>query len=468
MNKLWVRLTLAFGLVAVVAILVVAVLSNYQVSTQFRRFMNRSQTMQSPLAPALADYYAQNQSWTGVETVFTNNLESSGMGMGRGQGMRRGAPKFVLANAAGSVVYAETGTAVSPQLSRQQLAEAVPITWQNEIVGYLFLDAASSGQMMMTAAAQAFLDQINRTLFQAGLIAGLLAVVMGIIIARSLSAPLGRLAMAARRISHGELDQRVPVQGADEVADVAGAFNEMAVHLQESETLRRNLVADVAHELRTPLSVIQGNLQAILDDVYPMDKAEIAAIYDETLILNRLINDLRELAQAEAGQLSLNVQSTDLVPLIENGVDAFAELSREKNVVLNVDIPEHLPAVPADPDRIRQVLHNLLSNALRHTPERGTINVTANRIEQPDQIKVTVSDTGPGIPTEDLPHVFDRFWRADRSRSREHGGSGLGLAIARQLVEAHGGQIGVESDGISGQGSQFWFTLPGGDSIENG
>jgi len=470
MNRLWVRLTLAFGLVAVVAILVVAVLSNYQVTTQFRRFMNRSQTMQSPLVPALADFFTQNQSWTGVETVFTNNLESSGMGMGmgRGQGMRRGAPKFVLANAAGTVVYAETDTTVSPQLSRQQLAEAVPITWQNEIVGYLFLDAASSGQMMMTAAAQAFLEQINRTLFQAGLIAGLLAVVMGIIIARGLSAPLGRLAMAARRISHGELDQRVPVQGADEVADVAGAFNEMAVHLQESETLRRNLVADVAHELRTPLSVIQGNLQAILDDVYPMDKAEIAAIYDETLILNRLINDLRELAQAEAGQLSLNVQSTDLVPLIENGADAFAELSREKNVVLKVDIPKHLPAVPADPDRIRQVLHNLLSNALRHTPEGGTINVTANRIEQPDRIKVTVSDTGPGIPTEDLPHVFDRFWRADRSRSREHGGSGLGLAIARQLVEAHDGQIGVESDGISGQGSQFWFTLPGGVNTEDG
>jgi two-component system OmpR family sensor kinase/two-component system sensor histidine kinase BaeS len=316
---------------------------------------------------------------------------------------------------------------------------------------------------MMTAAAQAFLDQINRTLIQAGLIAGLLAVVMGIIMARGLSAPLGRLALAARRISHGELDQRVPVQGADEIADVAGAFNEMAAHLQESETLRRNLVADVAHELRTPLSVIQGNLQAILDDVYPMDKTEIAAIYDETLILNRLINDLRELAQAEAGQLSLNVQPTDLASLIETGADAFAELSREKNVALNVDISDGLPVLPADSDRIRQVLHNLLSNALRHTPDGGTIRVTATKIEQPAQIKVTVADTGSGIPAKGLPHVFDRFWRADRSRSREHGGSGLGLAIARQLVEAHGGQIGVDSEGVPGQGSQFWFTLPVGE-----
>jgi signal transduction histidine kinase len=465
MNKLWARLTLAFGLVAAVAIIVVAVLSNYQVSTQFRQFMNRTQVMESPLAPALADYYAQNGSWAGVESIFDENTQ--GMGMGRGQGMRRGAPKFVLADASGRVVYAESGASVPAQLDRQDLAEALPIVWQNETIGHLFFDSSSSGQMM-TTAAQSFLDQINRILFQAGIVAGILAVIMGLIIARGLSAPLGRLATAARRISHGELGQRVPVKGADEIADVAGAFNDMAAHLQESETLRRNLVADVAHELRTPLSVIQGNLQAILDDVYPMDKAEIAAIYDETLILNRLINDLRELAQAEAGQLSLNTQPTDLTALIESSADAFAELSREKNVALNVDVADALPVVPADPDRIRQVLHNFLSNALRHTPEGGTISLIANKIESPDQIKVIVSDSGPGIPTEDLPHVFDRFWRADRSRAREYGGSGLGLAIARQLVEAHSGQIGVESTGVPGQGSQFWFTLPKGDEHGNG
>jgi two-component system OmpR family sensor kinase/two-component system sensor histidine kinase BaeS len=468
MNKLWVRLTLAFGLVAVLAILVVAVLSNYQVSTQFRHFMNRSQMMQSPLVPALADYYAQNQSWAGVETVFAGNPEP-GMGMGRGQNLRRGVSPLVLANAAGTVVYPETGVdGIPPQLSRRQLAQAMPVMWQNQTVGYLFSDVASSNQMMMTTAAQTFLVQINRSLLQAGILAGLLAVLMGLIIARSLSAPLGRLALAARRISRGELDQRVPVGGADEVADVAGAFNEMAVHLQESEILRRNLVADVAHELRTPLSVIQGNLQAILDDVYPLDKTEIAAIYDETLILNRLINDLRELAQAEAGQLSLNLQPIDLGLLLKNGADTFAELSREKNVALKVTVAEFLPAVLADSDRVRQVLHNLLSNALRHTPEGGTIAVTAVELEQGRYIKVMVADSGSGIPAEDVTHVFDRFWRADRSRSRELGGSGLGLAIARQLVEAHGGQIGVESEGAPGQGSRFWFTLPGGDVYVDG
>jgi two-component system OmpR family sensor kinase/two-component system sensor histidine kinase BaeS len=425
--------------------------------------MVRNQMMQSPLAPALADYYIRNGSWGGVESVFAN---TQGVGIGRGQGLRRGAPKYVLTDESGNVIYAEGDTDVSVQLSRQTLTEALPIETQNQIVGYLAVDPFSSGQMMLTGADQAFLDQINRILFQAGIIAGIMAVVMGLIIARELSAPLGRLAAAARRITQGELNQRVPVQGADEITDLAGAFNEMTTHLQESETLRRNLVADVAHELRTPLSVIQGNLQAILDDVYPMDKAEIASIYDETLILNRLINDLRELAQAEAGQLSLNIQPNDLASLVDSAADVFAELAREKDITLTVAAPDNLPSVQADSDRIQQVLHNLLSNALRHTPEGGTIGVDVELFER--ELKVTVSDTGPGISTADLPHVFDRFWRADPSRSREFGGSGLGLAIARQLVEAHGGQIGVQNNGELGPGSQFWFTLPRGDGDGTG
>jgi two-component system OmpR family sensor kinase/two-component system sensor histidine kinase BaeS len=468
MNKLWVRLTLAFGLVAAVAIIIVAVLGNYRVSTQFRQFVNRSQMMESSLAPQLANFYAQRNSWAGVETVFENSPELPVMGMGRGPGMGRGTPQFTLADANGHVVYAEAEVNTPGQLNKRELAQALPLISHNNLVGYLSVDTPPSGQMMMTGPAQAFLGQINRILFQAGIIAGILAIVMGIVMARNLSAPLGRLAAAARQVSRGEFDQRVPVKGATEIADLSATFNDMAGHLQESETLRRNLVADVAHELRTPLSVIQGNLQAILDDVYPLDKAEIAAIYDETLILNRLIGDLRELAQAEAGQLNLNIQSTNLALLVASSVDAFAELTRQKNIVLAVDVPDGLPPAQADPDRVRQILHNLLSNALRHTPEGGTIDVAAAAIAPDGQIKITVSDTGSGIPAEDLPRVFDRFWRADRSRSREYGGSGLGLAITRQLVAAHGGRIGVESNGVPGQGSQFWFTLPTGESHDLG
>jgi two-component system OmpR family sensor kinase/two-component system sensor histidine kinase BaeS len=337
------------------------------------------------------------------------------------------------------------------------------------------------------------LRQFNLSLWQASLIAGGLGMLLGLGIARGLSAPLARLATAARHISRGDLSQRVPVSGSDEVADLARAFNEMATGLEQAETLRRNMVADIAHELRTPLTVIQGNLQALLDEVYPLEKSEIAAVYDETLILNRLVNDLRELAQAEAGQLSLNLQPVALTPLVKAAAELFEELAREKKINLNLILPTDLPPVLADSDRVRQVLHNLLANALHHTPEGGVIGVVVDRpaeFEQggrgaeeqesnmsslggrrpalslangsaiSGQLRVTITDTGAGISAEDLPHVFNRFWRADKSRSREQGGSGLGLAIARQLIEAQGGHIGVESESVPGRGSRFWFTLP--------
>jgi two-component system OmpR family sensor kinase/two-component system sensor histidine kinase BaeS len=342
--------------------------------------------------------------------------------------------------------------------------EAVPIEVQGQTVGYVLVSLP--GPADLPGPAQLFLRQFNLSLWQAGLIAGGLGVLLGLGIARGLSAPLGRLATAARRISRGDFSQRVPVSGSDEVADLARAFNEMTAGLQQAETLRRSLVADIAHELRTPLTVMQGNLQAILDDVYPLEKAEIAAVYDETLILSRLVNDLRELAQAEAGHLSLNLQPVELAPLIERAAGLFEELARDKGIKLAVTLPGNLPPVQADPDRVRQVLHNLLSNALRHTPEGGAIGIIVDGLTRPpvsglpSLIRVTITDTGPGIPPADLPHVFNRFWRSDKARSREQGGSGLGLAIARQLVEAQGGHIGVESEGVVGRGSRFWFTLP--------
>jgi two-component system OmpR family sensor kinase/two-component system sensor histidine kinase BaeS len=380
-------------------------------------------------------------------------------------------------------------------LSQAELAEAVPLEVEGQTVGYVLVSIP--GPSDLSGPAQLFLRQFNLSLWQASLIAGGLGMLLGLGIARGLSAPLARLATAARHISRGDLSQRVPVSGSDEVADLARAFNEMAAGLEQAETLRRNMVADIAHELRTPLTVIQGNLQALLDEVYPLEKTEIAAVYDETLILNRLVNDLRELAQAEAGQLSLNLQPVALAPLVKAAAELFEELAREKKINLNLTLPPDLPPVLADSDRVRQVLHNLLANALRHTPEGGGISIIIDAAETrqgsrgaegqggeflspllprspaplPDDsnqplvvsgrfAQVIITDSGPGIAAEDLPHVFNRFWRADKSRTREQGGSGLGLAIARQLVEAQGGHIGVASEGAPGRGSHFWFTLP--------
>jgi signal transduction histidine kinase len=295
---------------------------------------------------------------------------------------------------------------------------------------------------------------------------------MGILISRSLTAPLQRLAAAARAVASGDLGQQVRVEGSAEMVDVAQAFNEMTVALGESERQRQNMVADVAHELRTPLSVVQGNLRAILDGVYPLDKAEISRIYDESRLLNRLVDDLRELALADAGQLRLNLRPTDATQVIHFTVENLAPAAEIQDVALTVQHPDDLPLVRADPDRLAQVLRNLLINALRHTPAGGSVTVSAALAERGlpgtaardcQAVEIAVADTGEGIAPEDLPHVFERFWRADRARTRpvlpaHTGGTGLGLAVAQSLVEAQGGCMGVES--TPGRGSTFWFTLP--------
>lgn len=299
---------------------------------------------------------------------------------------------------------------------------------------------------------------MNQTLLQVGVVAGGLGIVLGLVLARGLVQPLDRLVQAAHRIAQGDLQQRVPVTGSTEVAALATAFNGMASSLEQAEQMRQQLVADIAHELRTPLSVIQGNLQAMLDGVYPLEPAELTIIYDETLLLSRLVADLRELAQADAGQLRLTLEPVALCPWIEHAVAVLAEQAETQGITLQVAVPSDLPLVLADRDRVRQVLHNLLLNALRYTPAGGQIIVQGAVVSAGAAVEVAVRDTGIGIAEADLPYVFGRFWRADRSRGRERGGSGLGLAIAERLVAAHGGRIGVESQ--VGQGSRFWFTLP--------
>lgn len=289
------------------------------------------------------------------------------------------------------------------------------------------------------------------TLVIAGIIIG-----VGIVLSRSLTAPLNRLALAANRFAARDWSQRVPVSGASEIRQVATAFNQMADELQQQETLRRNLMADIAHELHTPLTVMQGNLSAMLDEVYPLDRAEIATLYDETRLLARLVDDLRELALADAGQLPLQLERVAPLELLQSTLANFSIPAEARNVQVKVNAPDTLPTVRADRDRVGQVLRNLLANALRHTPDGGSITCAAAR--EGEFVRISIHDTGEGIAPEDLAHVFDRFYRADKSRTRSTGGTGLGLAIAQAWVEAMGGQLNVTSS--VGQGSVFWFTLP--------
>ncbi len=456
MNRLWVRLTLAFVAVTLVGAGTVALLVDWQAGNQFRQYLAQQDNItQSGLLEELAAFYQQAGNWDGVAVVFADFVMPRGSGQGLG-GAGRGRPPFILADANGLVVYDERGERLSGELTSDERADALLVGVDGDTVGYLVLGASGQGAGALAPAEQSFLNQLRLTLVIAALAAGGLGVLLGVAISWSLAAPLAKVAQAARAFAGHKWNQRVAISGTEEVADVARAFNDMADSLQRAEALRRNLMADIAHELRTPLTVLQGNLRALLDGVYPLELGEIATLYDETRLLNRLVDDLRELSLAEAGQLRLNLQATDVRALLQTAAASFAPVAEAQGMSLVVKVNDGLPFVKADPDRLAQVVRNLLSNALRHTPGGGSVTVSAS-VEK-KMIRVVVADTGDGIPADELPHLFDRFYRGDKSRARTSGGSGLGLAIAKTWVAAMGGEIGVESE--LGRGSRFWFTVP--------
>lgn len=296
-------------------------------------------------------------------------------------------------------------------------------------------------------------QEVYRTLLF-GSVVGLGAVVL---LSRWLVAPLGRLEQGTSAVAEQRLDYRLPETGSREVKSVARSFNRMTSQLERQETLRRNLLADVTHELRHPVHVIQGSLQAVLDGVYPLNLEEIALMYEQTHHLAALVDDLHALARAEAKELPLYRTPTDIGGLVKEITDAMHPLADEKEITLKVITPDIPLMLTLDPQRIRQVLQNLLSNALRYTPNGGMVTVSVAAGE--NTATVTVQDTGMGIAVEDLPRVFDRFYRADASRNRAEGGAGLGLAIAKAIVEAHSGSISAESSGTN-EGSVFIVQLP--------
>jgi two-component system OmpR family sensor kinase/two-component system sensor histidine kinase BaeS len=475
MHSLWIRLVGAFSAVILVGVIVMWVVANRATAGEFQTFTTRTgQQWAMRLAPSLADFYVRNGRWDGVESVLQT---ASGQAMGdmMGGGMPGTMPpgmgvqghaldgwmgwamldlRVVLLDAQGRVVTDSTGADTGRTLGTSELASAQPIVANNARVGSLIitsLDAPAAG-----SPASDFLGALNRSLLLAGLAAGAIALIVGVVLFRQITAPLLSLTAAAERIAHGDLNARVPVRTRDELGRVSGAFNAMADSLAQSQTARRNLVADIAHELRTPLSVMRANLEAMQDGVLPLDVEQVNEVHQQTLLLARLVDDLRLLSLADAGQLKLERSPTDLVVLARAVVERATISAQAKGVSLAVDAPDSLPLITVDPDRVMQVLQNLIANALQYTPKGGRVTVSLRMVH--DSLEVSVADTGAGIATEDLPHVFDRFYRADKSRARVSGGSGLGLAIVKQLVEAHHGSIQVESE--AGRGSRFVFTLP--------
>ena len=272
--------------------------------------------------------------------------------------------------------------------------------------------------------------------------------------------PLRQIFGAIDSVAEGDLTVRVPEDNSPQFGELIKRFNMMVAELERADQQRRNLTADIAHELRTPLHIIQGNLEGILDGVYPSSPEQIRDTLDEVQLMTRLVNDLQTLSLAESGQLPLHPTRFLLADLLQDLTSSFGSQATSLGIELRTDISSLGQELVADYDRLNQVLSNLVSNALRHTPEGGAVSIAAEPVPGPERsVRLTVRDTGSGIPPEDLPFIFDRFWRGDKSRSeRTH--SGLGLAIAKQLVLAHGGKIEAQSDGQPGKGTTISIELP--------
>ncbi len=298
---------------------------------------------------------------------------------------------------------------------------------------------------------------VNEILTVSTLAALLAAGVVSIFTARRIVDPIRAMMRASQHIADGDYHERVGVPGGDELGALAQSFNRMADTLERTEQRRMELIGDVAHELRTPLSGIKGVLEGLIDGVLPAEPATFLTIEREMARLQRLVQDLEDLSRAEAGQVLLDIRAVAPSDLVRAAAERLRPQFDDKRVILDLDLPPHLPQVQVDPGRITQVLLNLLGNALQYTPSGGQVTVTAHRYA--GELVVAVQDSGIGLSSEHLPHVFERFYRVDKSRSRTGGGSGIGLTIAKHLVEAHKGRIWVSSPGL-GQGSTFSFSLP--------
>ncbi|MDT8899649.1 sensor histidine kinase [Anaeroselena agilis] len=314
-------------------------------------------------------------------------------------------------------------------------------------------------QGMMGLQEQEFLSSVHDSLIWVGSAIIIVGLAASYALARSITVPLRKLNAGVREIERGNLSHKVEVDSNDEVQQLAAAFNRMVAALETNNRLRKQLLADIAHELKSPLAVIQGNLEGMIDGVIDTDKEQLTSLFEESVHLNRLINDLRDLSLAEAGQLSLERAPADINQLVSHAVGMVKHLAEGKSIEVNCVLGE-LPPVEVDANRMRQVIFNLLTNAVRYTDTGGRVMVetAAERHEGKNWVAISVRDTGQGIAPEDLPHIFDHFYRADKSRNRKSGGTGIGLAIVKQLVETHGGKVVVASK--PSEGSCFTVVLP--------
>jgi signal transduction histidine kinase len=419
-TRLLLLLSRAFVLVLFLSLIFFIISFSYFLTSPSSRFP-------VPFLGALEGYYMGHGSWDGVETVFEQNKD-----------LKRS--ESVLLDVDGQVVF-DHRSDKTPLPGLKYIVKSedfeFPIVVDGEKVGSLALVSFSVGRRF---------DFVREIIFPVSLISTLLAmflIIVAILLMRRFVNPLADVIYAARSVASGKLDTRIPTQGPQDLRSLSNSFNEMASSLERNDRERRDMLADIAHELRTPLSVIRGRLEGIVDGVYPETDAPVSTALEQTYLLERLVDDLRLLTLAESRQLHFESKPADLGNLAQHVIDLFQAEAREKNISLELKRLSENLTVTADAQRTEQVIANLISNALRYIPENGKVWLEAS--SDGKSVKLSVNDNGKGVPEADLPFIFDRFWRKEKSRSRSSGGTGLGLAIARQLIEAQGGEISARN-----------------------
>ncbi len=450
------RLMLSFILIVLVSVVSVVLLARLGAANEVRAFMFRGGMgdIQS-LEADLEAFYLQQGSWSGVEELF------SSPGRGRGHGMMPGMGSMMnqhvlLAEADGQIVFDSDGTRQGETLNPAEVQQSIVLEANRRQIGYLYVEG---GMRFSSQDERLLLNRLTRAGLIAGGIGGLLSLLLAGLLAEQLLRPLRALTQAAIRLGRGDLKQRVQVKGTDELAELARTFNNMALSLEEAEERRRAMTADIAHELRTPLAVQRAGIEALQDGIYPLTPENLQPVLEQNLLLARLVEDLRTLALADSGELPLEKVKVDFSALVRKVVAQFEPQAAIREISLVLD-PSPPPQddfwAEIDPGRVEQIINNVLTNALRYTPQGGHIYLRLKAAK--DTISLQVQDSGPGIPEEALGHIFERFYRADKARSRSDGGSGLGLAIASQLARVHRGNLTAENHPQGG--ACFTLTLP--------
>ena len=430
-------------LASLVGVALVGVFAYRSTVTGYDRLRNAQ--AEATFVSSMTSYYQSHNGWNGLDTYLHQGYQQFGGPDGFGS------PQFfAVADSSGTIVSG-AGPLHDGQLAPGQLLQAgTPITVNGKQVGTALLAAPPPG---LDPRERDYINSTNQALLIGALGASLAAVLIGMALSGTFLRPLSELTRAITAMRHGELSQQVAVRSQDELGVLARTFNEMSAEIHRANLLRQQMTADIAHDLRTPLLVIAGYIEALQDGTFKLTPERLAAMNQEVTLLKRLIDDLRTLSLSDAGELNLVRQPIRPRDLLEQVRQSFEPMAAERGVSLRLDIEESLPDLEVDRDRMTQVIANLVNNALRYTPAGGQISLLARR--SADAVQLTVSDTGSGIDQEKLPYIFERFYRGDESRS--DGESGLGLAIARSMVEAHGGSISAES--LPGQGTSITITL---------